>query len=205
MNYAAINIGELETIQETNRWQELSSAELPLVSSNALIPPDSQVEASPYVVREIESRSGRVVKVGFLGLASPSTDSLAIEFANPVESAQRYAAELAGEVDLLVALVQMPPDASRELVRAVPAIDVVVGAVNDTHNIEPQFEGDSLILYPVPQGMALGDLRLFFDEEGRAHRFFYRLVPLPEQLEDHPDWIDFQHEAQAEINAAKDP
>lgn len=205
MSYAAVNIGELEVIEETNRWQELASAELPFVSTNAIVPPDSGVDTSRHLVREIETRRGRIVKVGFMGLASPSTSSLAIEFAEPVASARDLAGELRGQVDLLVALVQMPPESARELVRAVPEIDIVIGAVNDTHAMEPVFEGESLILYPAPQGMALGDLRLFFDQEGRPGRYFYRLVPLPSQLEDHPDWIEFQREAEAAVNAAKEP
>ena len=203
MGYAAVNVGELEVIPETDRWRELASSEVSLVSANALIPPNAPVEASPYVMREIETTRGRVIRVGLLGLSAPSSDSLTLEFADPIESARRYAAELAGRVDVLVALAQMPPTASQELARAVPEIDVVIGAANDVHINEPIFEGDALILYPIPQGMALGDLRLFFGEDGRPTRFFYRLVPLPSQLEDHPDWVEFQREAEAEINAAK--
>ncbi|MGH9462937.1 MAG: hypothetical protein ACRD1X_17125, partial [Vicinamibacteria bacterium] len=190
MGYAAINIGELEVIEETDRWSELAGSDLPWVSANAIIPPNSRVEAPPYVIREIETARGRVIKVGLLGIASPAPGSLAIEFTDPIESGRRYAAELAGRVDLLVALAQMTEAGSRELVKAVPEIDIVIGAANDAHLVEPLFEGESMILYPISQGMALGDLRLFFADDGRPARFFYRLVPLSSQLEDHPDWVE---------------
>ena len=205
MGYAAINIGELEAIEETDRWSDLAGSDLPWVSANAVIPSSAPVEVSPYVIREIESARGRAVRVGVLGIASPAPGSLAIEFADPIERARSYAAELAGQVDVLVALAQMTVADSRELVKAVPAIDIVIGAANDTHVTEPIFEGEAMILYPIPQGMTLGDLRLFFGDDGRPARFFYRLVPLPSQLEDHPDWVEFQREAEAEINAAKSP
>ena len=205
MGYAAINIGELEVIEETDRWNDLAGSDLPLVSTNAVVPKGSLVEAPPYVIREIESARGRVVRVGLLGLAAPAPGSTAIEFADPIESARRYAAELAGRVDVLVALAQMAEAGSRELVKKVPEIDIVIGAANDAHLTEPLFEGESMILYPISQGMSLGDLRLFFGDDGRPTRFFYRLVPLPSQLEDHPDWVEFQREAEAEINAAKSP
>jgi 2',3'-cyclic-nucleotide 2'-phosphodiesterase (5'-nucleotidase family) len=205
MGYAAINIGELEAIEETDRWSDLAGSDLPLVSANAIVPPSTPVQAPPYVIREIESSRGRVIRVGLLGLAAPAPGSLAIEFADPIERARSYAAELAGRVDVLVALAQMTEAGSRELVKAVPQIDIVIGAANDAHVAEPLFEGDSMILYPIPQGMSLGDLRLFFGDDGRPERFFYRLVPLPSQLEDHPDWVEFQRQAEAEINAAKSP
>ena len=97
------------------------------------------------------------------------------------------------------------PRPPTELARAVPQIDILIGASNDTHPASVEMEGNTIIVYPYPQGMGLGDLRLFFNEEGRPARFFYRLVPLPSQLEDHPDWLEFQREAEGDINAAKSP
>ena len=205
MDYAAINIGELEVIEETERWKELGGADLPWISTNAVLPAGSPVQPRPYIIQEIQSARGRTVRVGFLGLAAPAPAGLAIEFADPVERARSYAAELAGRVDVLVALAQMTVEDARELVKAAPAIDIVLGAEKDTQTIEPLFEGDSLILYPVSQGMTLGDLRLFFGDDGRPSRFFFRVVPLPSELEDHPDWVEFQQQAESEIKAAKSP
>ena len=206
MDYAAINIGELEVIPETDRWSELASvSDLPFVSANAVIPPGSTVKTSPYVVRDIETTGGRHIRVGLLGLAVPASDSLDIEFANPVEKTRQHVDALANQSDVLVVLGQMSSSNAHELARAVPQIDILIGASNDTHPAGVEMEGNTIIVYPYPQGMGLGDLRLFFNEEGRPARFFYRLVPLPSQLEDHPDWLEFQREAEGDINAAKSP
>jgi len=206
MDYAAINIGELEVIEETDRWNELASAfDLPWVSANAGIPAGSDVRPSPYVIRELETAKGRRLRVGLLGLAAPTSDQLAIEFTDPSAAARRYAARLADECDLLIVLAQMSLSNAQELARLIPEIDVLIGAANDTHLAQPVIEGNTLIGYPYPQGMGLGDLRLFFDQNGRPARFFYRVVPLAAQLEDHPDFVEFQREAEAEISDAKSP
>jgi 2',3'-cyclic-nucleotide 2'-phosphodiesterase (5'-nucleotidase family) len=204
MEYAAINIGELEVIKETDRWSELEKvAELPFISANAVVPAGSHPKFPPYVIREVEIFEGRSIRVGLLGLADPESGSLAIEFADPVEKARELVADLDGKCDVLVVLAQLPLPAAKELVKAVPAIDVLVGAANETHLPKPSLEGDTLICYPYPQGMGLGELRLFFDQDGRPARFFYRLVPLSSQLKDHPDFVEFQQKAEAEIEAAK--
>ena len=206
MDYAAINIGELEVIPETDRWSELASvSDLPFVSANAVIPPGSAVKTSPYVIRDVETAGGRHIRVGLLGLTVPASGSLDIAFADPVEKALQHVDELADQSDVLVVLGQMSLSTAQELARAVPQIDILIGAANDTHPAGAEMEGNTIIVYPYPQGMGLGDLRLFFNEEGRPARFFYRLVPLPSQLEDHPDWLEFQREAEGDINAAKSP
>ena len=203
MNYSAINIGELEVIPETGRVRELGKSKLPFVSANAILGPESGLEVPPYVIQEVETASGRTIRFGFLGLTDPASDSLAIDFADPVDKARALVGELRGKCDVLVVLAQLPLPTAKDLARAVPGIDILVGAANDTHLSHPSFEGDTLICYPHPQGMALGELRLFFDAEARATRFFYRLVPLSSRLPDHPDFIEFQQKAEAEIIKAK--
>ena len=203
MNYSAINIGELEVIPETDRWTELGNTKLPFVSANAILGSESGLEIPPYVVQEVETAEGRTIRFGFLGLTDPASDSLAIDFADPVEKARALVGKLRGKCDVVVVLAQLPLPAAKELARAVPGIDILVGAANDTHLAHPVFEGDTLISYPYPQGMTLGELRLFFDAESRAARFFYRLVPLSSRLLDHPDFIEFQQKAEAEIIQAK--
>ncbi|HLE22527.1 MAG TPA: hypothetical protein VJB88_15565 [Vicinamibacteria bacterium] len=206
MDYAAINIGELEVIEETDRWNELGRASnLPWVSANAGIPAGSDVQPSPYLIRELETAKGRRLRVGLLGLTAPTSDRLAIEFRDPSATAREYVAQLAGECDLLIVLAQMSLSDAQELAKLIPQIDVLIGAANDTHLAKPIMEGNTLIGYPYPQGMGLGDLRLFFDQNGRPARFFYRVVPLAAQLADHPDFVEFQREAEAEISEAKSP
>ena len=205
MNYSAINIGELEVIPETDSWSALGSSELPFVSANAILGANAGIEVPPYVIQEVETGTGQTVRFGFLGVTDPSTDSLAIDFADPIEKARSLVGELRGKCDVLVVLAQLPLPAAKELARAVTGIDILVGAANDTHLSQPHFEGDTLISYPYPQGMALGELRLFFDEQARPERFFYRLVPLSSRLADHPDYIEFQRKAEAEITEAKSP
>ena len=203
MNYSAINIGELEVIPETGRFRELGHSRLPLVSANAILGSEAGAVIPPYVIQEVETASGRTIRFGFLGLTDPTSDSLAIDFSDPVEKARGLVGELRGKCDVVVVLAQLPLPTAKDLAKAVPGIDILVGAANDTHLSQPVFEGDTLISYPYPQGMALGELRLFFDTEGRATRFFYRLVPLSSRLPDHPDFIEFQQRAEEEIIQAK--
>lgn len=203
MNYSAINIGELEVLPETDRWNALRHTKLPFVSANAIAGSESELEIPPYVIQEVETASGQTIRFGFLGLTDPASDSLAIEFADPVEKVQALVGELRKKCDLVAVLAQLPLPAAKDLARAVPGIDILIGAANDTHLSQPVFEGDTLISYPYPQGMTLGELRLFFDAEARVTRYFYRLVPLSSRLPDHPDFIEFQKKAEAEIIQAK--
>ena len=85
MNYSAINIGELEVIPETDRLSELGKTKLPFVSANAILAPELGLEIPPYVIQEVETASGRTIRFGFLGLTDPASDSLAIDFADPVD------------------------------------------------------------------------------------------------------------------------
>jgi 5'-nucleotidase / UDP-sugar diphosphatase len=204
MNYAAINIGELETLRETDRWQQLEAGSpLPYVSANAVIPPGSRLKPTPYAIREIERADKTRLRVALMGLTVPSSNTLAIEFADPVEKARQYVTELTGRYDVLVVLAQMPLPEAHRLAQAVPDIDILIGAEEDTDLMEPEMEGHTLICYPYPHGMGLGDLRLFFDADGHPARFFYRVVPLAAGLGDHPDWVEFQRQAETEITQAK--
>ena len=166
-----------EVIPETDRLSELGKSKLPFVSANAILGPESGLEVPPYVIQEVETASGRTIRLGFLGLTDPASDSLAIDFADPVDKARALVGKLRGKCDVLVVLAQLPLPAAKDLARAVPGIDILVGAANDTHLSHPSFEGDTLICYPYPQGMALGELRAFLRRRGAGNPFLLSLGP----------------------------
>lgn len=206
MDYAAINIGELEVIPETDRWSQLDEAPaLPFVSANAVIPSGGRVAPRPYVIREVElaGPKGGSIRVGLLGLTQPPGEAVSIDFADPIERARQFVSELRSQCDVLVVLAQMPLPSAKDLANAVPGIDVVLGAANDTHLARPDLESGTLVCYPYPRGMGLGELRLFLDDSGTPSRYFHRVVPLSRRFPHHPEFIEFEEKAVAEINEAK--
>jgi 5'-nucleotidase len=204
MGYAAINLGTLEVIRETERFKDLlSHPELPLLSANATRGGES-IGRPPYIVRELPAREpGRPRRVGFLGLTQNPDPSLAVSFSDPVAAAAQLVPELREKVDLLVALGSMRLAEAKALIERVPGIDVLVGAAGERLLAQPQLEGQTLVVYAGEQGMFLGELRLFLSPEGRADRYFHRLVPLSAAIEDDVSLADFQKEAEAEIVAAQ--
>lgn len=113
-------------------------------------------------------------RIGFLGITTPETARISapgteVSFAPVITSAAALAAGLrdAG-ADVVVALTHNHVEQDRELLREVPAIDVVLGGHD--HLVLAMHDGRQTILKAGSQGIHVGILRLEIDrkEDGRG-------------------------------------
>lgn len=126
--------------------ERVGQSSFPWLGSNVL---DAQAQPA---VGTVASRIVEVggFRLGFLGLLTPDTAHLsspgpAISFADPIPTAERLAADLRQQgAELVVALTHLDLAEDRELLRAVPGVDIVLGG----HDHEPItfYEGGQLIL-----------------------------------------------------------
>jgi len=111
-------------------------------------------------------------KVGLIGLTVPMvTASMAAArlshylFEAPVEAAKRLAAELRPQCELLIAVTHIGLKRDRELVEAVPEMDLVVGGHSHTPLNEPEEHRARCIVQSAPYAKAVGRVEI---EVGRS-------------------------------------
>ncbi len=160
-------------------------ARAPALSANLLAADgaDPPVPAAPYQIFE---RGG--LKIAVIGLITGElrgllrSETLArLRVVPPVEAARPLVAELRPKVDLVVALTHLGIEADRELARAVPGIDAIVGGHSHTALRNPVREGATVIVQAGARGRRLGRLDLVVREGALAeHRWELLALPLDE-------------------------
>ena len=108
-------------------------------------------------------------RIGFLGLITPTTAMISspgpdVAFAPVEASASAHVARLRSEgADVVIALTHTHFSQDRELLRAVPGIDIVLGGHD--HLVLAMHDGRQTILKAGSQGIHVGILRLGIDRE----------------------------------------
>ncbi len=162
-----------------------------LLASNTVPPKDHPLAIIFRQKHLIEMENG--LTVGIFGLIGKDAISVAaspepVEFAGQHETAAAMAAQLKDEgADLIVALTHSGVEEDRELARAVPGINVIVGGHCHTALEEPVLEGETIIVQAGSSLQYLGILELAFDpgskevrvRNGAGHPF---LLPVDHRL-----------------------
>ncbi|WP_022850055.1 NAD nucleotidase [Limisalsivibrio acetivorans] len=161
----------------------------PVISSNIVPDAGSLLDGkfSPYVIKEVDGE-----KVGIIGLTvkqktvESSSPSDNLTFLDEAEALQIYVDELQGKgVEMIVVLSHYGYSKTKELVKSIPAIDVVVDG--DSHTLLGDFDylglsnsgdyptiasnadGDKVcIVQAWNYGYAVGDLTVKFDTDGKV-------------------------------------
>ena len=219
LGYAAVNLGEKELLLGVNRLQEWAKqAGVPLLSSN-LVYQDTGEPAFPSSVLKIVTLGGsagkRKLKVGILGLArmntglsTPTADGRRIVTADPLVTAKTLVPPMRKKCDLLIVLVTLDPNQSRELAKQVPGIDLILGgfgplALTEEIAAEPGSPGTGPIrlIYPGNQGKNVGEIRVFLpDKPGAPARRESYSVALGSQIADDPAIMDLVQKNRIAIN-----
>lgn len=123
------------------------------------------------------------VRVGVVGLVAPGPLPGGLVAADPAPALGKAVAQLRGaKPDLIVALLAMPRAAARQLVAAVPGVDVAIFSVGVEEGLrEPEAvaskQGTTYLVAPADEGRRVarltvtlqgGTLQLFADDAGRA-------------------------------------
>jgi 2',3'-cyclic-nucleotide 2'-phosphodiesterase (5'-nucleotidase family) len=154
-------------------------ADFPFLSANVASQPDP-LPAKAYTVLA-KPGAPRVAVLGLttgeLTTATHPKNVYGISVEHPVAAARRLLPELRGQSDMVVVLSHMGIADDRNLARALPELDLIVGGHN--HNVyrEPELEGGVAIVQAGERGRWLGRLDLDC-RDGRMVRTGYRLLDL---------------------------
>lgn len=145
-----------------------------LLASNTF-PPQGHPLAEIFRQKQlIELENG--LTVGLFGLIGEDAIAVAaspepVEFTDQIEAAAGMTAQLKAEgADLVVALTHSGVEEDRELARAVPEINVIVGGHCHTALAEPVIEGETVIVQAGSSLQYLGVLELAFDPGSKKVR-----------------------------------
>ena len=152
-------------------WRQISefrrAAEFPLLSANALGPDGRTVGDAPYAIVRVNGL--RVAVIGLVmddlhNLLTPATQGPVRTTPVP-ETARRIARELAGRVDLVVALGHMYQTEGSEILREAPEVSVVVEGHNHRGRPEMERVEDRVAVGLRGYGVEVGRLDLEVDTE----------------------------------------
>ena len=215
LGYTAVNLGERELLFGMPQIQEWArAASVPLLSTNLVYQDSGKPAFTPTLVKTVTSGKKKV-RVGILGLArmnaglsAATPDGRRIVTLDPVAAARSVVADLRKKSDLIVALVTLEPDQSKDLARQIPAIDLFLGAfgpviVQEGIPAPPEDAKRTVparLAYVGNQGKKLGEIRVFYGEEGTLARTDASLVNLGKAVPDDPGIMDLVEKNRIAIN-----
>ena len=167
---------------------------LPLVSANVTGP-----GIAPYVV--VNRGALRIGITGVTGPAASMADTSRYPV-TPPERAVPVLQELAAKADVVVLLAWNANDAVRTLLRAVPAIDVVIDAGLYSDALPPVFTRGTVWTFAEYQLVRAGELRLGLDG-GRVTGALDRHIDLDDAVPEDPAVAAITREARIAIDGVQ--
>lgn len=187
-----------------------ANAKTVLLASNTIPPQDHPLAGIFQQKHLIKLENG--LTVGLFGLIGRDAISVAgspepMDFIDQHETADAMTAQLKEEgAELIIAITHSGVEEDRELARAVPEINVIVGGHCHTALTEPVLEGETIIVQAGSLLECLGVLELAFDPESKKARLCNGteqpyLMPIDDSLDLHPQVSEALAGYTAELNA----
>ncbi|MCJ7576321.1 MAG: bifunctional metallophosphatase/5'-nucleotidase [Dehalococcoidia bacterium] len=184
-----------------------------VLASNTEAPSDH-----PLAAQSLYSKTGMFelengLKVGVFGIVGEGAirsmgETGDMQFLDQHETARRMVDDLKEQgADVIVAISHCGVSEDRELARAVPGIDVIVGGHCHTALFEPILEGTTVIVQAGSVGMYLGQLELAYNSntdkvrvrnEENDHSF---LIPIDDSFASDPEIAALIQEYTLDLNA----
>ncbi len=194
MGAAAINIGDADLMQGLTFLRDEAFRGLPLTSANLVDPATKSPIFAPYIVKRVGK-----IRIAFFGLLSPymNMNTAAQKAAgnsflvkDPVETAREMIAKLHRRADIIILLSDLDANGEKEVIKAIPAINFVLGGHEGRYITSPAREGQTPVLASYRNGMYAGKLQLTvvkagssFKGEGEGdNRFLWTVTPLNASL-----------------------
>ena len=128
-----------------------------------------QFPAKRYSVFTVRAASGGgEVRIGVLGVSSPSATPGAIPFQPPAEALKRVLPEIQGRVDLIVLLTRLQDQEIAALAQAFPSVGVIINGSAAGDGREFPRVGNAVAVESSHSGIGLGILELEWDSAGRV-------------------------------------
>jgi 5'-nucleotidase len=137
-----------------------------------------------HLILTVPGDSGRVVRIGFIGLCFDGINPDYVDFLDPIESARQELEVLEGNVDALVAITHLPVGQDIELAQALPELDLIIGG--HEHENMRLFRGPDLtpILKADANVRTLYIHDLTFDPASEEVSIASRLLPITDAIPD---------------------
>ncbi|MCS7462928.1 5'-nucleotidase C-terminal domain-containing protein [Paenibacillus doosanensis] len=136
----------------------------PIISSNVFKKEDGTELLQPVYYTEIGGKT-----FAFLGFTTDETPIVthpdnvkALTFKNPIEVAKQMVPELKKKVDHVVVVCHDGIEVDREMARAVPGIDLIIGGHSHTRLTEPEHINGTYIVQDWEYGKSLGRADLYY-------------------------------------------
>jgi 2',3'-cyclic-nucleotide 2'-phosphodiesterase (5'-nucleotidase family) len=159
-------------------WKRIAlfreAATYPILCANARSPEGELLADAEWQVFPVDG-----VRVGVIGILSERTPGMTVKKGNEgvrfeaaTEALKRLIPVVRPQCDVLVALTHLGYDDDREIARAFPSLDVVVGGHSHTDLPGPVELGGVIVVQAFRYGQRLGRLELTVDtEKGRVVRW----------------------------------
>ncbi|OHD54858.1 MAG: hypothetical protein A2Y33_15900 [Spirochaetes bacterium GWF1_51_8] len=192
MKYDAMVIGNHEFDYGLSNILALNAmAEFPILSANTFEKGTGKNLFIPYIIKNIDG-----VKIVIVGLTTSNVgtmnqdviSSLDIKDEASTLKALLDSSKLMETNDILICLTHMGIDMDRELAKAVPAIDLIVGGHTHTAAFVPIQESGTLIVQAGNYGIYAGVLELFVGG-GKISSFKYDLVTIDSNTSEDPETV----------------
>ncbi len=157
---------------QDNLATRTKQARFPLISANIRRAATGETLTKPHVTLDIAG-----VPALIFGLTSKDTpiesnvkNMVGLEFLDPIEVAREIVSEKRADHPIIIALTHIGLEEDLKLAKAVPGIDVIIGAHSHDAVKEPIRVGDTLICQAGSKGAYLGQFDAFF-EDGDVSRY----------------------------------
>ncbi|HKP87376.1 MAG TPA: hypothetical protein VJZ26_14825 [Blastocatellia bacterium] len=201
--YAQKLFGREGFAERARRWPMIKN----IISANGIF--DGKEGAPPpYIIKQVTGPrikgKKNTLRVGFIGLAEPLATSggmMDATVTNMFETARRVTLRARKECDLLVIVAHSELEGAMRLARENPEADVVI-AGNAEAVFKPRQVANTLVVSAAPGNTQQGDLRVYFDKDGRAS-FKYISTDLDAAVPADPDAAAFVQTANQELERAR--
>jgi hypothetical protein len=159
-----------------------------------------------FVIRELQIRGGRTIRIGFIGLTEMTPEPPpGYQIVDPADAARRSVEAVRSRADLVVALVRATKDEAIRIARQAGQIDLmIVAAANSLVDAVtmPVSVGKTALVFTSYETRSLGEVRFYPSE---ANRFTTRLryIPLDDIVLDDAAALDFGNRARAAEDEAR--
>jgi len=170
MGYDAMALGPKELSLGVDLLRKrLGEAGFPILSANAVLTGSQELVAEPYTIVDVGGH-----KVGIIGLTRvEGTAPSGFQVLDPQAAASRYVPEVREEAGTVILLTNLEYNAALALARAVPGIDLVVGALPSQYPTQSVRVPDTNTLVVVADlattghsGRSVGTLRVTIGSDG---------------------------------------
>ena len=204
----ALNVSETDLVLGIDFLKRMEKIlDLPFVSAN-LTDERNNPLFKPYIIKKVSGKS-----VGIFGVVGDTGEIVskvkkitrgAVGVQDAIKSAESAVNDLAGKVDLIVALTHQGVGRDWVIAKRVPGIDVIIGGRDRQKITVPREVGKTRIVQAGEKGQYLGLLQISFEPDGNKP-LQNNLIPLGGNIADDTEIKSMTYEYQKQLASLHGP